>query len=190
MKPKDPEKVQSIYKATLALVEQCGLTGLTMAAIGKEAGIGMGTLYTYFESKEALINALFKTIKGGHTERIFAELDMGAPYPLIVRKVFLNYLRNRIQFHSEHFFLDQALGSHFLDDDARQMGEAAYAALFSLLDQGKVAHLVKPLPNPLLAANLVGAANELANLVIARQAQLDQQFVDDAFTLCWDSIKR
>jgi TetR/AcrR family transcriptional regulator, repressor of fatR-cypB operon len=190
MKPKDPEKIQSIYKATLALVGQYGLTGLTMAAIGKEAGIGMGTLYTYFESKEALINSLFKHIKGGHTERIFSGMNMADPYPLIVRKVLLSYLKNRIEHHQEHFFLEQALGSHFLDPDAQALGEAAYHALFDLLDRGKTEHLIKPMPNTLLAANLVGSANELANLVLAGQAHLDQQFADDAFTLCWDSIKR
>lgn len=190
MKPKDPEKVVAIYRATLRLVGQNGLTGLTMAAIGKEAGIGMGTLYTYFESKEALINALFKSIKGGHTQRIFAEMDVNAPYPMLVRRVLLNYLKNLIEYHEEHSFLDQALASHFLDDEARALGEAAYGALFALLDQGKEALLVKPLPNPLLAANLVGAANEIANLVIAGTSKLDQEFVDQAFTLCWDGIKR
>lgn len=190
MKPKDPEKIQSIYKATLVLVGQNGLAGLTMAAIGKQAGIGMGTLYTYFESKEALINSLFKSIKGSHTERIFAEIDLTKPYPLILRKVFVNYLKNRIEAHEEHFFLEQAHGSHFLDDEAQSIGDAAYHALFALLEKGKEALLIKAMPNPLLAANLVGAANEVSNLVISGVAKLDQQFVDDAFTLCWDSIKR
>lgn len=190
MKPKDPEKIQSIHAATLALVERNGLTGLTMAAIGKEAGLGMGTLYTYFESKEALLNALFKSLKGGHTARIFADLDMDLPYPLMVRQVLIRYLHNRVAHHAEHFFLEQAQGSHFLDGDAQALGDAAYHALFALLDRGKEEHIIKPLPNALLAANLVGAANELANLVIGGHARLDQQFVDDAFALCWDSIKR
>ena len=190
MKPKDPEKVQSIYKATLVLVRQHGLTGLTMAAIGKEAGIGMGTLYTYFESKETLINSLFKSIKGSHTNRIFAELDPASPYPLMLRKVFVNYLKNRIESHEEHLFIEQAHGSHFLDAEAQSIGDVAYQALFELLDKGKAAMLIKSMPNPLLAANLIGAANEVSNLVISGEAKLDQQFVDDAFTLCWDSIKR
>lgn len=190
MKPKDPEKIQLIYKATLVLVKQHGLTGLTMAAIGKEAGIGMGTLYTYFASKEALINALFTALKARHTERIFAELDPQEAYWLSFRKVFLNYLKNRIEHHEEHFFVEQAHGSHFLDPEARALGDAAYTALFALLDQGKAQHLIKPIPNPLLAAQLVGASNEFANLVIDGHAELDQTFVDAAFTLCWDSVKR
>ena len=190
MKPKDPEKIGLITQATLALVRQHGLTGLTMAAIGKEAGIGMGTLYTYFASKEALINALFQALKGKHTERIFAELNPEESYWLTFRKVFLNYLKNRIEHHEEHLFVEQAHGSHFLDADAQALGDVAYTALFVLLDQGKAQHLIKPLPNTLLAAQLVGASNAFANLVIEGQATLDQEFVDAAFTLCWDSVKR
>jgi len=190
MKPKDPEKIQLIYQATLSLVKQHGLTGLTMAAIGKEAGIGMGTLYTYFESKEALINTLFKSLKGKHTERIFADLHLTDPYPLILRTVFANYIRNRVDAHSEHFFLEQAHGSHFLESDAQALGDVAYQTLYELLDKGKEAHLVKNLPNTLLAATLIGSANELANLVIAGQALFDKDFLDTAFTLSWDSIKR
>lgn len=190
MKLKNPEKIQRIHQATLALVQQHGLTGLTMAAIGKEAGIGMGTLYTYFESKEALINALFKALKGRHTERIFAGLDTEEPYWITFRKVFLNYLQNRIEHHEEHLFVEQAHGSHFLDADAQALGDEAYTALFALLDQGKAQHLIKQIDNGLLAAQLIGACNEFANLVIARQAHLDQAFVDATFTLCWDSVKR
>jgi TetR/AcrR family transcriptional regulator, repressor of fatR-cypB operon len=190
MKPKDPEKIQLIYKATLALVLEHGLAGLTMAAIGKAAGIGMGTLYTYFESKEALINALFKSLKGAHTERIFAGLDAQEPYLLSFRKVFLNYLKNRIEQHEEHHFVEQAHGSHFLEADAQALGDAAYTALFELLDAGKAQLLIKPIPNALLAAQLVGASNEFANLVVAGHAKLDSEFVEAAFTLCWDSVKR
>jgi AcrR family transcriptional regulator len=190
MKLKDPDKIQLIHKATLSLVKQHGLTGLTMAAIGKVAGIGMGTLYTYFASKEILINELFKSLKGLHTERIFTALDPTEPYWLTFRKVFLNYLKNRIEHYEEHFFVEQAHGSHFLEPEAVALGDAAYHALFALLEQGKAQHLIKPIPNPLLAAQLVGASNEFANLVIDGQAQLDQEFVDAAFTLCWDSVKR
>ena len=57
MKPKDEDKQQAIADATFALVAQVGLSGLTMAAIAREAGIATGTLYVYYKSKEELLNA-------------------------------------------------------------------------------------------------------------------------------------
>ena len=39
MKPKDDDKLRAIAEATFTLVEQTGLSGLTMAAIAREAGV-------------------------------------------------------------------------------------------------------------------------------------------------------
>ncbi|MES1163645.1 MAG: helix-turn-helix domain-containing protein, partial [Rhizobacter sp.] len=63
VKPKDDEKLRSIATATFALVEQTGLSGLTMAAIAREAGLATGTLYVYFKSKEELLVALYEQAK-------------------------------------------------------------------------------------------------------------------------------
>jgi AcrR family transcriptional regulator len=44
VKLKDDEKLRAIARATFTLVEQTGLSGLTMAAIAREAGLATGTL--------------------------------------------------------------------------------------------------------------------------------------------------
>ena len=62
MKPKDDKKLRAITRATFALVEQTGLSGLTMAAIAREAGLATGTLYVYFKSKEDLLTGLYERI--------------------------------------------------------------------------------------------------------------------------------
>ena len=58
MKPRDDKKVEQIYKATLLLVTEKGLAGITMSEIAKEAGLATGTLYIYFKNKDELVNAL------------------------------------------------------------------------------------------------------------------------------------
>jgi AcrR family transcriptional regulator len=190
MKPKDPEKVQKIYKATLALVGQAGLAGLTMAAIGKEAGIGMGTLYTYFESKEALINSLFKLLKQDTISDMYSNLDPKEPYLLSLRRVFLNFMKVLLEKQDEHFFLEQCTNSHFLDEEAKAVDAAAFETFFQLLDAGKAQMLIKPIDNALIAAHLLGSSREIARLLALQPQNLHQQFIDDAFTLIWDSVKR
>lgn len=61
---KGDDKLRAIAKATFTLVEQNGLSGLTMAAIAREAGLGTGTLYVYFKSKEELLVALHPPPRG------------------------------------------------------------------------------------------------------------------------------
>lgn len=190
MKPKDPEKVQKIYKATLALVGKMGLAGLTMAAIGKEAGIGMGTLYTYFESKEALINSLFKELKQDTIQDLYQNLDPKEPYLLSLKRVFLNFIKVLLEKHEEHFFLEQCTNSHFLDEEAKAVDAVAFETFYQLLEAGKAQLLIKPMNNQLIAAHLLGSTREVARLLSLQPQNLHQQFIDDAFTLIWDSIKR
>lgn len=51
-----PEKVLSIFEAVSDLLEQdIDLSSLTVAVITEKAGIGKGTAYDYFDSKEEII---------------------------------------------------------------------------------------------------------------------------------------
>jgi AcrR family transcriptional regulator len=190
MKMKDPDKVSLIYSATLSLVRQNGLTGLTMAAIGKEAQMGMGTIYVYFKSKEELINSLFKRLKSLNTSRIYAPIAPHAPFMLNMRQLYESYLQNRIDFYEEHFFVEQCSNSHFLDEESRRLDAAAFEGVFALLERGKQEMIVKDLDNALLTAQMMGAANEIASMIMKNNQKLTPGILEQAFILGWDSIKR
>ena len=53
------DKRQAILAAAARLIARSGLHATPMSAIAKEAGVAAGTLYLYFPSKEAMINALY-----------------------------------------------------------------------------------------------------------------------------------
>jgi len=190
MKMKDPDKVSLIYNATLRLVRQNSLTGLTMAAIGKEAQMGMGTIYVYFKSKEELINSLFKRLKSLNTSRIYAPIAPHAPFMLNMRQLYESYLQNRIDFYEEHFFVEQCSNSHFLDEESRRLDAAAFEGVFALLERGKQEMIVKDLDNALLTAQMMGAANEIASMIMKNNQKLTPGILEQAFILGWDSIKR
>jgi len=95
VKPRDDKKVEQIYKATLLLVTEKGLAGITMSEIAKEAGLATGTLYIYFEqaifldqcyhspyitesNKEItkkLFQPLYKLVERGKEEHLLKDLD-------------------------------------------------------------------------------------------------------------------
>ncbi|MFT4664682.1 MAG: AcrR family transcriptional regulator [Gammaproteobacteria bacterium] len=79
MRPRDDQKIEAIFNATLKLSGSYGLSGLTMNKIAKEARIAHGTLYIYFENKELLINELYKNI---HKQRSFSKMSTIAHLPL------------------------------------------------------------------------------------------------------------
>ncbi len=56
-------KREMIFKAALPLFDELGFAGTTTAKIAKEAGIGAGTLFLYFKTKEDLIVDLYFEIR-------------------------------------------------------------------------------------------------------------------------------
>ena len=190
VKLKNPEKIELIYKATLKLVKTNGLAGLNMAAIGKEAKLGMGTMYVYFKSKEELINSLFKKLKGLNTTRIYSTIEPDAPFKVNMKKLFDSYIKNRIDYFEEHFFVEQCSNSHFLDAQSKKLDEAAYLGVHELLNLGKKELLIKEMDNALITAHMMGSANEIVTLCMKQKTKITTSFLNQAFSLCWDSIKR
>ena len=55
---KTAQTQRQINEAALALFLECGITGSTMAQIAQRAGVGKGTIYSYYPSKVALLRGV------------------------------------------------------------------------------------------------------------------------------------
>jgi AcrR family transcriptional regulator len=71
---------EAILDAAAALVDERGLTAVTMSQIAEAAGIGRATLYKYFPDVEAILLAWHERQVGRHLEQLAAVRDRpGAP---------------------------------------------------------------------------------------------------------------
>lgn len=61
-RPRDPEKRKAILEAAVAEIAEAGL-GAATAKIAKRAGLAEGTLFTYFATKDELLNELYVELK-------------------------------------------------------------------------------------------------------------------------------
>ena len=52
-------KQEDIFDAAIKLFAERGYDGTTIPMIAEKANVGAGTIYRYFENKEALVNSLF-----------------------------------------------------------------------------------------------------------------------------------
>ncbi|XHH30624.1 TetR/AcrR family transcriptional regulator [Xanthomonas euroxanthea] len=73
-RPLSEEKRDALLRAACALIAQLGI-GAPTSKIAKAAGVSEGTLFTYFPTKDDLLNALFLALEGELAE------SMAGPYP-------------------------------------------------------------------------------------------------------------
>ena len=107
MRKKDDEKEKSIKEAVIKLILQEGFHGTSISKIAKVAGVSPATVYIYFDSKEIMLQDIYRE----YSEEIFNYLlnrvhqGMGGQQLIeILVKSYYNY----IQEHEEIFnFVEQ-----------------------------------------------------------------------------------
>src|SRR6476660_2730928 len=73
------DKSEAILEAALELFADRGFHGTPVPLIAEKAGVGAGTIYRSFESKEALVNALYQRWKQEVVDRMVKDFPATAP---------------------------------------------------------------------------------------------------------------
>ncbi len=77
------EKRRRIVRAALELFAERGYHGTAVPLVAERAKVGAGTIYRFFDSKEALVNAAFEDAKSRLGAALLTGLDLSAgPRPL------------------------------------------------------------------------------------------------------------
>jgi AcrR family transcriptional regulator len=115
----DPGKRAAILEAALDLFVERGFHGTAVPSVAERAGVGAGTIYRYFESKEALVNELYRERKTALTESVLTGMSLdGEP-----REVFGQVFRRLCAYveanAKAYAFLELHHHAAYLDADSR-----------------------------------------------------------------------
>ena len=189
MKPKDEDKLRAIAEATFTLVEQTGLSGLTMAAIAREAGLATGTLYVYFKSKEELLVALYEQAKTETAATLMQGDDPRAPFRSRFQRLWSNWLDYRLTHYAEMVFMEQYYNSPWFSEESRNLSARLIKDWIDLIEEAKAQQILKDVPTVLLINSFGGSVRETANLLRSGALAHTNANLTMAFGLCWDGIK-
>lgn len=189
MRCKDESKVHAIYKATLALVKERGLAGITMGDISKEASIATGTLYIYFKNKDELIRALFTVCREKSARHYFEGLEASMSFEERMKKMF----RNIIYFKTDHFdisaFLEQTSHSPYIHITDLKRKQKAMQPLFDLISEGIETNKIKDTEIELVVSYLAGIVNEMVKRAYFSNKKLTDPVIDEVYEMFWDGIR-
>jgi len=187
---KDLNKVDIIFKASLELIRKEGIAGLTMSKLARKAHLAIGTLYIYFKSKEELLNQLYITLNKESAARFMTGYDPQEPFLSGLKKVWLNYLKHRIEHYEESVFLEQYYRSPYISSQQIQMAEFMKSPVHNMIRRGKDEGMVKDdVDDEMLFLAMLGFIRELADEHVTGIYELDQKRIEQAFQLSWHCIK-
>lgn len=189
VRQRDESKERRILAATLEIVGRQGLAGLAMEAVARAAGVATGTVYTYFESKEALLNALYVATKGSIAREVFQAPGPGEPVRPAFERMCVAYLRFVVERRAELVFMQEFARSPFVSAGAREQASRAAEPLVRLLERGKAEALLKDLPTPLMIAFLQAALDGLGPHVAAEPKRGQAERHAAIARMAWDALK-
>lgn len=189
MRTKDEAKVAAIYQATLDLVKDRGLAGITMSDISRAASIATGTLYIYFKNKEELIKALFAECRQTSAREYFAGLDPTAPFEDRLKKVFTNIVRYKTAHFSVSAFLEQSYHSPFVCITDLKKKQKALNPLLALIEEGIARKKIKNVNADLIITYLFGIVNEMVKKAHFANKKLSAEEAELLYGMFRDGVR-
>lgn len=102
---------EALYEATVAILSEHGVDGLTMDRVAAEAGMAKGSLYRYFRSKRDLLEFVYAKV----IDPVFRDLEEMATKEQPAIEKLAGHLRNLLEHVAKHAQVHKLL---FEDDDA------------------------------------------------------------------------
>lgn len=184
-------KQDLILSAALQLFADRGFDGTTVPVIAEVAKVGAGTIYRYFENKEALVNVLFEQGTLSLTEATVGQLYQNGED---VRTQFRRLFYGMVHFAKQdinhlHFIVTHAQG-WYLTAANKQLFEQLQHGLYAFCDYGIEQQMIRPLPSPVLIAIVFGAFKELYNAVRLGGVILSAELIEQVEECCWNAIEQ
>ena len=183
------DKRAGILDATLKLISENGFHGTPMAQVAAEAGVGAGTIYRYFENKDALITELFLELKREISQAMLTDFSPEANTKQIFRQIWLNTFQYCLQNPQKMLFLEQFHNSPFQTAETEASMLEYLAPALAIFQSAIEAGEVKPIPFEMLSIFAYDVTVALAKHHIAGTLVMDEAHLEMAVQTCWDAIK-
>ncbi|QTA81063.1 Transcriptional regulator, TetR-type [Desulfonema limicola] len=184
---KENNKRKKIMKAALELVAENGFHNSPTSQIAKNAGVGAGTIYRYFENKDILIREIHDEIRKEILEYIFKGDNPDLP----VRDRFICFFSGLAGFlldnHSKYKYIEQYYNSPYGIDEKRACKEDDPFEIF--FNHAKQQHIMKDIDNEILFALAFGPISFLLKDHCSGFIELNDEIIQKVIRASWDALK-
>jgi AcrR family transcriptional regulator len=189
-RPKSEDKRNAILDAATRLFAERGLTAAPTSEISKQAGVAEGTLFTYFKTKDDLINALYREIKLELADAMMSDYPRKKNVRTRLRHVWDRYVNWGIANPKQRKVLAQLQVSEVLSKESVDAGSAPFVE-FQIMIRDAIEQRVfrNDLPAELILKSLAAMVEATIDLTVSNRSKA-KQYRDSGFQLFWAGITK
>lgn len=190
------DKKAAVLKAALELIAEHGFHGAPAADIAARAGVGVGTMYRYFENKDELIEGIARNLIDGIAGKLLhdgypADGPVRERFMYVERGLLAHFIENPLEYRFMEQFMNSPYGAKHRRDVILEetCAEAGSCMMKDILEEGMASGLVKDLPLAILYSLSFGPVMFIIRDHILGLITVDGPLLDATVKACWDAVK-
>lgn len=188
-RPKSEDKRNAILSAAVRLFAERGLAATPTSAISKEAGVAEGSLFTYFATKDDLVNALYCEIKLELADALMSGFPRKKSVRAKMQHIWDCFVNWGVSNPKEHEVLAQLEVSGKLTHESKEAGYAPFAEIQEMAQEAIAQRILQDIPQEFVSATLRALAETTMEFMIANPATADA-YRKSGFEMFWAGIAR
>ena len=189
-RPKSEDKRNAILDGATRLFAERGLAAAPTSEISERAGVAEGTLFTYFKTKDDLINALYREIKLELADAMMSGFPRKKNVRARLRHVWDRYVNWGIANPKQRKVLAQLQVSEVLTKESRDAGGAPFAEYQTMLRDAIEQRVFRnDFPVELISKALMALAEATIDLSVSHPSKANK-FRESGFQMFWIGITK
>jgi AcrR family transcriptional regulator len=189
-RPKSEDKRNAILDAATRLFAERGLTAAPTSEISKHAGVAEGTLFTYFKTKDDLINALYREIKLELADAMMSDFPRKKNVRTRLRHVWDRYVDWGVANPKQRKVLAQLQVSEALTKESRDAGGAPFVEFQAMIRDAIAGRVFRnDLPVELISKSLAALVEATIDLTVSNPSKANK-YRDTGFEMFWSGITK
>jgi len=181
-------KREDIIAATGDLIVESGLQSLSFSKIFERAGVGSGTVYNYFPSKETLLNTLYRDAANLMDREVLAKYDQSTSLEKRFKTLLGNMARFVLAYRKELIVILSCSHSPYIAEELRTQITPSLQTALDIFAEGLASGELMPM-DPMMAVTMVtGAITAVAQGALDGKYRLSEYSIDQAVDACWRAV--
>ena len=187
--PSEEAKSEAIQRAALELFVERGFHGTPVPLIAERAGVGAGTIYRSFPSKEALVNAIYQRWKQRVVDAIVTDFPTDRPPREQFRVIWERMADFALRHPRELGFLELHHHGPYLDKQSLAIEHAITEFGVMMVRRAQHTEAIKDLDPMLLMELINGAFLGMFRAGTEKRLKLTKELFMQAEQCCWEAIR-
>lgn len=182
-------KLEKIHTAAIELFNEKGFQATSTTSITKHAGVGTGTLFTYYKSKDELVNALYVEVKNELIQHMKTSPDSSGSFEDNLFEIWNKTILWSLKHSKKFLFLNEFQNSPVITKITKEQVSANHNFFTEMISAAQQSNLIRTESIDLLSA-LMGAQFTATTHYLLANPQEPSLCIKAAYEVLWNGIRK